>query len=284
MRIEKVLNNNVVITLTDTNEEMVVMGRGIAFQHKVGDRIEVEKIEKTFVPEGKEGIETFSNLFKEIKPEIIEIAADTIKYAQSVLKTKLSNNIYLTLTDHMNYAIKRTGEGIEIKNPLTWEIKKFYKVEYKIGLKALENIKNKLGVTMNEDEAASVALHIVNAKQEGQEIGITVKMTEVVQDILTIVRLQFGIIFDEDSFNYSRFVTHLQYFARRMLEHDTKNSNDDFLFEQVKIKYPKAFECTNRINNYLESKHHTLLSKDEQVYLAIHIQRVTSEKIKQTFQ
>ena len=43
MRIEKVLNNNVVITLTDTYEEMVVMGRGIAFQHKVGDTIEVEK-------------------------------------------------------------------------------------------------------------------------------------------------------------------------------------------------------------------------------------------------
>ncbi|MDN5373226.1 MAG: beta-glucoside operon transcriptional antiterminator [Carnobacterium sp.] len=46
MRIEKVLNNNVVITLTDTNEEMVVMGRGIAFQRKVGDTIEVENIEK----------------------------------------------------------------------------------------------------------------------------------------------------------------------------------------------------------------------------------------------
>lgn len=279
MKIEKVLNNNVVITLTDTNEEMVVMGRGIAFQRKVGDTIEVEKIEKTFVPEGNEGIETFSTLFKEINPEIIEIANDMIKYAQSILKTKLSNNIYLTLTDHLNYAISRTSEGIEIKNPLTWEIKKFYKKEYEIGLKALENIKTKFGVIMNEDEAASIALHIVNAKQEGQELGITVKMTEVVQDILTIVRLQFGITFDEDSFNYSRFVTHLQYFARRMLEHDNKRSNDDFLFEQVKIKYPKAFECTNKINSYLTNKHHTLLSKDEQVYLAIHIQRVTSEKI-----
>jgi len=84
---------------------------------------------------------------------------------------------------------------------------------------------------MSEDEASSVVLHIVNAKKDRQEIGITVKMTEVVQDILTIVRLQFGIVFNEDSFNYSHFVTHLQYFARRMLEHDDKNSNDDFLFE-----------------------------------------------------
>ncbi|MBT2733155.1 BglG family transcription antiterminator LicT [Carnobacterium sp. ISL-102] len=280
MRIEKVLNNNVVITLTDTKEEMVVMGRGIAFQRKVGDMIVIDKIEKTFVPEGNEAIENYSTLFREIKPEIIEIASDAINHAQTILKTKLSDNIYLTLTDHLNYAIKRTSEGIEIKNPLTWEIKKFYKIEYDIGLKTIESIKTKLGVLMSEDEAASVALHIVNAKQDGQEIGITVKMTEVVQDILTIVRLQFGIVFNEESFNYSRFVTHLQYFARRMLEHDDKSSNDDFLFEQVKIKYPKAFECSNKINNYLENKHHTLLSKDEQVYLAIHIQRVTSEKIK----
>ncbi|SIN94006.1 transcriptional antiterminator, BglG family [Carnobacterium alterfunditum] len=280
MRIEKVLNNNVVITLTDTKEEMVVMGRGIAFQRKVGDMIVIDKIEKTFVPEGNEAIENYSTLFREIKPEIIEIASDAINHAQTILKTKLSDNIYLTLTDHLNYAIKRTSEGIEIKNPLTWEIKKFYKIEYDIGLKTIESIKTKLGVLMSEDEAASVALHIVNAKQDGQEIGITVKMTEVVQDILTIVRLQFGIVFNEESFNYSRFVTHLQYFARRMLEHGDKSSNDDFLFEQVKIKYPKAFECSNKINNYLENKHHTLLSKDEQVYLAIHIQRVTSEKIK----
>lgn len=278
MRIDKVLNNNVVIVLTESNEEMVVMGRGIAFQRKVGEEIESEKIEKTFVLEGQESSETLAALFKEIKPEIIEIATDIIKYAQSVLNTKLSNNIYLTLTDHLNYAINRTQEGIEIKNPLTWEIKKFYKAEYEIGLKALESIKTKLGVSMSEDEAASVALHIVNAKQDGQEIGITVKMTEIVQDILTIVRMQFGIVFDEDSFNYTRFITHLQYFARRMLEHATHPSGDDFLFDQVKIKYPKAFECTNRINEYLSTTHQTKLTKDEQVYLAIHIQRVTSEQ------
>lgn len=278
MRIDKVLNNNVVIALTEANEEMVVMGRGIAFQRKVGEEIEIEKIEKTFVLEGQESSETLAALFKEIKPEIIEIATDIIKYAQSALETKLSNNIYLTLTDHLNYAINRTQEGIEIKNPLTWEIKKFYKAEYEIGLKALESIKTKLGVSMSEDEAASVALHIVNAKQDGQEIGITVKMTEIVQDILTIVRMQFGIVFDEDSFNYTRFITHLQYFARRMLEHATHPSGDDFLFDQVKLKYPEAFECTNRINEYLINKHETKLTKDEQVYLAIHIQRVTSEQ------
>lgn len=278
MRIDKILNNNVIIALTEKKEEMVVMGRGIAFQRKVGEEIEIEKIEKTFVPEGQEGLETLAALFKEINPEIIEIATDIIKYAQNALNTKLSNNIYLTLTDHLNYAINRTQEGIEIKNPLTWEIKKFYKVEYEIGLKALERIKTKLNVSMNEGEAASIALHIVNARQDGQEIGITVKMTETVQDILTIVRLQFGIIFDEDSFNYTRFVTHLQYFARRMLEHATHPSGDDFLFDQVKIKYPEAFECTNRINEYLINKHDTTLTKDEQVYLTIHIQRVTSEQ------
>ncbi|SEL02625.1 transcriptional antiterminator, BglG family [Carnobacterium iners] len=272
------LNNNVIITLTDKNEEMVVMGRGIAFQRKVGEKIEIEKIEKTFVPESGESIETISTLFKKIEPEIIEISVNIIKYAHDILKTKLSNNIYLTLTDHLNYAIQRTQEGIEMKNPLTWEIKKFYKKEYGIGLKALESIKTKLGIIMNEDEAASIALHIVNAEQDGQELGTTIKMTEIVQDILTIVRLQFGTVFDEDSFNYTRFITHLQYFVRRMLEYVEASPSDDFLFDQVKIKYPKAFECTNRINDYLVSKYQTTLSTDEQVYLTIHIQRVTSEQ------
>lgn len=276
MKIEKILNNNVIITLTETNEEMVVMGRGLAFQHKVGDEIELEKIEKTFVPEGK-NMEVLSTLFEEIDPEIVEIATNTIKYAQSILGLKLSDNLYLTLTDHLNYSIERSREGLALKNPLIWEVKKFYKLEFAVGMKALESIKEKLNVDMAEDEAATIALHIVNAKKDGENLRNTIRATEIIQDILNIVRFEFGIDFDEESFHYNRFVTHLQYFAYRMLEHKNQSSNDDFLFEQVRIKYPKAFDCSDRVNEYLKAKNYPELTKDEQVYLTIHIQRVTSE-------
>ncbi|GAE95373.1 beta-glucoside bgl operon antiterminator [Gracilibacillus boraciitolerans JCM 21714] len=43
MDIKKVLNNNVVVTLNEHNQEMVVMGKGLAFQKKVGQPIDDAK-------------------------------------------------------------------------------------------------------------------------------------------------------------------------------------------------------------------------------------------------
>ncbi|GEN50258.1 BglG family transcription antiterminator LicT [Alkalibacterium pelagium] len=277
MKIEKILNNNVILTLNESNKETVVMGRGIAFQKKIGDSIEADKIEKTFIPEGQEILDNLANLYRDIDPDILEVATNVIKYAQGVLRLKLSNHIYLTLPDHLSYAISRTKEGLDIKNPLTWEIKRFYKVEYEIGRKAIELVEQELDIRLPDSEAAAIALHIVNARQDDSDLGVTMKMTEMVQDILNIVHFYYGQTFDEDSFQYTRFITHLQYFARRLLHQERRESNDDFLYEQIQRKYRKAFQCTERINEYLKKVEHTSLTKDEQLYLAIHIQRVTTE-------
>lgn len=48
MLIEKVLNNNVVITRDERNQEMIVMGKGLAFKKKVGDPIFDSCIDKKF--------------------------------------------------------------------------------------------------------------------------------------------------------------------------------------------------------------------------------------------
>ncbi|HIV62813.1 MAG TPA: transcription antiterminator LicT, partial [Candidatus Butyricicoccus avistercoris] len=48
MVIEKILNNNVVITRNLSGVETVIMGRGLAFGHSAGDEIDESKIEKTF--------------------------------------------------------------------------------------------------------------------------------------------------------------------------------------------------------------------------------------------
>ena len=51
MKIGKILNNNVVVIFEEGRTEKIVMGRGIAFGKKVGDTIDEEKIDKTFLLE-----------------------------------------------------------------------------------------------------------------------------------------------------------------------------------------------------------------------------------------
>ncbi len=72
-----------------------------------------------------------------------------------------------------------------IKNALLWEIKKFYNHEFLVGKEALSIIKNKLGVTLSEDEAGFIALHIVNALMDDISIEKATKMTKMIEKYLT---------------------------------------------------------------------------------------------------
>ena len=94
----------------------------------------------------------------------IEAASDIITYAKDSLELKLNQNVYLTLTDHIGFALNRHREGMDFNNVLYDEIRLFYPVEYSIGRYALELIEERTGYRLAEDEAASIALHIINGE------------------------------------------------------------------------------------------------------------------------
>lgn len=106
-------------------------------------------------------------------------------------------------------------------------------------MKALDFIEQEVGIRLDEDEAGFIALHIVNARQDGQQMHMTVAMTQIVQDILSIVTYHYGMVLDETSLNYTRFITHLQYFAQRLLRKEIVDSGDDFYMNKCKLNIQK---------------------------------------------
>lgn len=275
MKIEKVYNNNVVSAYNEENIELVIMGKGLAFQKKPGDEIEEEKIEKVFTLKNNDISERFKSLLYEVSLELMEVAEEIIKLAKRKLGRELNDSIYISLTDHINFAIERNKKGLDIKNALLWEIKKLYKDEFSIGLEALCMIKEKLEVTLPEDEAGFIAMHIVNAELN-EEMPNIVNITKTMQDILKIVKYHFGLEFNEESLNFFRFVTHLKFFAQRLYSQTYMESDDDFLFEAVKNKHKDAFECTEKINDYVKRQFDYELTNDEKLYLTVHIERVVN--------
>lgn len=276
MIINKVLNNNVVTIISENGEEAVVMGRGLAFQKKKGDEIDESKIEKIFVLENKSINEKLLTLVNDIPAKYLEIAEDIIKYAENKLSTKLNENIYLTLTDHISFAISRVEKNLEIKNAMLWDIKRLHKDEFEIGIYALRVIKENLNVELPEDEAASIAMHILNGELN-QEMPEIVDMIKLIEEILKMVKYHFNIDFDEDSINYYRFVTHLKFFTQRLSSGRYYEDNDNDLFNIIKLKYPKSYECTKRIEGFVKQKYETQLTKEEMLYLIIHTARVVHE-------
>ena len=273
MQNEKILNNNVVQAL-DNNVEYIVMGKGLGFQKKVGDLVDKEKIEKTFVLENTEAVEEWSRVYVNLPDGEMQVFLNILTFAEAVLQTKFDPSFFIALADHLHYAIERSREGVSLQNPLAWEVRKFYPREYEIGKQALRLIAKDLEVQLADDEAASVALHFVNAQKDAGLHEKDRQMTQIVVGISDIVRLHFGYDLEEDSFSYNRFMTHLQYLAQRIVSGVSGGKNDAFLYEQVKINYPESFICTQKIFAYIKTSYVFELSLDEQVFLTIHIQRL----------
>ena len=45
MRIDKILNNNVITSINENDEEVIIMGKGIAFNKRCGDIVIKDKIQ-----------------------------------------------------------------------------------------------------------------------------------------------------------------------------------------------------------------------------------------------
>lgn len=280
MKIEKVLNNNVVMCRNELNQEIVAMGKGLAFQRKAGDTIDASKFEKTFVLQ-KHGVsEKLAKLLEDISELYLSISSKIIEYAKTELPYKLDDYLYVALTDHISFAISRYKQGIQLKNALLWEIRQYYKQEFQIALKALDIIEQETGIRLDEDEAASIALHLVNGQLSGDNMGAAFQIAQMVKDILNIVKYHFKMELDETSVNYERFLSHLRFFGMRyMRKEKLSDSVDDFFHEQIKSKYADAYSCTQKIAAYLKNKFGWVISKEEEIYLTVHIHRVTNRHL-----
>ena len=274
MIVEKVLNNNVVVSIDPkTKKEVILMGSGIAFNKKPGQQIDEKKIEKTCVVDDENLGNKIKKLINQIPEGIFEITDEIITHAIVELNTVLDKQIYVSLADHIAFAVKRFRSGIIIKNELLNEVRRVHKAEFKVSLWAVDYINEKLGIELPEDEAGFIALHFVNAGYRETTMK-SITSTKIIKDILNIIKYNFAIELDEDDLNYDRLLTHLKYFAKRIVNNNQNNSTDSGFIKMISTTYPEAYECAVKIGDYILKNNDYYVNDDEIVYLTMHIQRV----------
>ena len=278
MKIIKTFNNNICLVEDAKHQEMILMGKGIAFGLKKDDEVDPNKIDKKFVFDTKELNDKFNALFDQVPVKYIELSSNIIDYATKALNIIFDNSIYLALSDHISYAIERYQNGEVLKNALLFDIKKFYPNEFKVALKALDMIAYETDIKMSEDEAGFIAMHFVNASQSGEAMSQTIAVTKMVEDILQIVEYHYHLALDENSINYIRFVSHIRFFARRLFSNEIYNDDQDDLFEQIRNKYPTSYQCSLKVKKYILLNYNIDLGNDEMVYFMLHINRVCTRQ------
>lgn len=99
MNILKILNNNVAVTHDKMGQEIIVMGKGIAYQKKVGDSLDQQSIDKIYSLSNKDAFVKFQELLSEIPIDYFEVADQIINYAKLTLgKNSMRVYIYRSVT------------------------------------------------------------------------------------------------------------------------------------------------------------------------------------------
>ncbi|MEE0427311.1 MAG: PRD domain-containing protein [Turicibacter sp.] len=277
MYIEKVLNNNAFISLDENGEEIIVMGKGIAFGKKGNQKVDLTNLNyKIFSCKNKNINNKLISIVSDLSQEYILLTRKIISTFEKEYNKKLNEIIYVSLTEHIHGAIERYHQGIQVKNPLLMEIKRLFADEYEIGRRALEMIHQDFGVLFEEDEAGYIAYHIVNAELNNDMINIA-NITKVMQQVLSVIKYHFKVEFNEESSTYYRFITHLKFFAQRVFSNAVYEEEDTELFFILKEKYHESYECVLKIKELIEHEYNYDLSLEEQLYLMIHIERIRTK-------
>ncbi|APB31971.1 BglG family transcription antiterminator LicT [Vagococcus teuberi] len=273
IKIIKILNNNAFISQDDTGNEVVVMGVGIAFGKKNGQIVEPSNRYKIFSNINSKIIDRFKNVFSDIPEDYLEITERLIFVMEKEYGKKIDDIIYVSLTEHLHGAIERINKGIEVANPLLMDIKRLFKDEFEVGMLGVKEVNQRFDVAFSEDEAAYIAQHLINGQLDNL-VDIN-DMSKLMQEIINIIKFTFRIEFNEESIYYYRFVTHLKFFAQRVIDKQIYTSENDDMFDLFKEKYVESYECVVKIDNYLSKNYHYHLNSDEQLYLLLHIEKIT---------
>lgn len=270
--IKKSLNNSMLLVDND-QREMILFGKGIGFGAKPGTHIDLAQVEKVFLPLSDLKSRHFLSLTDTIPAAFFDISHEILILARSLYGDKLNSVLLFTLAEHLHFAVERSRSGQTILNKLSWEVKRYYPQEYSVGLQARAQVNEKFDVELPADEAVNIAFHLINASSKEND-STAHQQVELVNRIADIVRYKLGKTIDTQSVNYMRFITHLRYFAERVLAGKIALSETEDFYQELMRHRPDAMTVSWAIRDYVQDKYQLTLPKDELTWLSIHISRL----------
>ncbi len=166
-----------------------------------------------------------------------------------------------------------TTTGIILNNEILYDIKYIYQEEYSLALKICEMINNKFDIRVDKNEASFITLHIVNSEMN-YEISETYAATAIIDMSVSTVEDHFKVKLSKEDINFLRFISHLQLFAKRLIQKVFVPSKEKDLLAYVKSNYSSEFQCSQLIKSNIEKRMNMNIKDEECVFLTIHIARL----------
>ena len=274
-KIVRLINNNVVMCKDKEDKRCMLIGKGIGFKKQPQDIIrDLTNVEKVYYLVDENNAKAYSSIVESTKSEVIGAVEEAITLIESYTQKPLNESIHVTLLDHINFAISRIENKINIKNPLIHEIKFLYTEEFLIAEKVIEFLNDKLKIEFPYDEVWFVTMHIHAAITE-KKIEETSMANEILSDILHFLDKNLGHKIQRNSLEYFRFLTHLRFSIDRAM--NGKNV-ENLLIDTIKEKFENSYNLAERLSVYIYEKYKIYFNDGEIGYIALHLQNILNER------
>ena len=270
--ISKILNNNVIICI-NSNQEVILIGKGIGFNKKPGMVVnDNASIEKVYKLDQKQQQEYYKSLVEIADEEVLQAIIESVNYITSTTYMKDDKQLVIALTDHITFAYKQNQI---ISNPFAMETKHLYSEAYDIATQVIQRLNEKLDVTFPDDEIGFIALHIASNKEDlpMSEISLINKM---ISKCVLIIENDIGYPVNPRTVQYQRFIRHIQFLIRRLNKKEYVHAQDEFI-NMVKTYYPNCYSTAYKISKVIQKDLDIDIDDSEIVYLALHIYHFQSQ-------
>ncbi len=282
-KVHQILNNNVVVSLDEGKSERILMGRGLGFKLRRGDKVDVSKVEKTFVLDvGKRGAWE-RDLLGDTPYEVIAAATAGVEAAEIEMGRSLGRSILIAVIDHLQFLLQRLDQGLPIVSTMMPELRILYPDEWRAGTTMLNAMKTSLGQEIPDEEHVFLAMHILNATQAEPAANTSLLFTrvhQVVEVVEDALQRSHQTVPDRTSADYARFVMHVRFMIQRMSEGAMLKGDNSALFDVASKSYPTSHTMALRVNDMAERDWSVTLTEEELLYLIVHIERLSHVKSK----
>ncbi|EES40223.1 PRD domain protein [Staphylococcus caprae M23864:W1] len=267
--ITKTLNNNVIICTSD-NHEVVLIGKGIGFNKKVGMTLDDSaSIEKVYKLEQKQQKEHYQTLVEMGEDHVVQAVIESVNIISDAAIRTDDKSLVVALTDHIIFAYKRLKQNQVISNPFAIETQHLYSDAYQIAKQVINNLNQTLDVYFPEDEIGFIALHIASNSEDLSMHDISV-INKLISKIMTIIETDLNHEIDKTTIQYQRFIRHIQFLIYRLTKGENVAAQDNFI-SMVKQLYPQCFNTAYKILKMIQRQFDVIIDESEIVYLALHI-------------
>ena len=273
--IRSIVNNNVVLAVNERGQERVLLGKGVGFKQHPGAEVDRRIVVREFVPKNKVVGNQRYAMLADVPVVYLEVVEAILEKFQELVHTELDEGVYLDLVDHISFAVTRLKKGLGFHNSLLPEIRTFYPQEFQVALYGLEQTREKTGFVLPEDEAGAIAMHLVNGELQYDNLNQATKTTRLIQKILRVFRDSIGVELDERSLHYTRFITHLKFFAQRLFKDEMLDTDDQELQGLVRTQYRQEYACAEKIAAMIWQDYAIAIPEEEMMYLTVYIRRIT---------